>query len=231
MPRPPKRGGHFFGGHNIVFALAILFLAFTLKMNNLWKRSQKEKLDAELSYLKAQINPHFLFNTLNSIYSLAIEQSDRTASAIVKLSGMMRYAINEAHQDYVSLQKEISYITDYIDLQRLRMSDSVKIIYTLNVNAVGKQIAPLLLIPFIENAFKFGVSTEEECQLIIHIDVDESHLSLYVKNDKVNEQVEKTGVGILNSKSRLALSHPNKHEPKTQNKEHQFTTTLKVYFV
>jgi hypothetical protein len=228
---PVKRGGHFFFGHNLVFSLAILFLAFTLKMNNRWKQSQKEKLDAELSYLKAQINPHFLFNTLNSIYSLAIEQSDRTASAIVKLSGMMRYAISEVHQDYVSLQKEITYITDYIELQKLRIPDSVNIAYTLNVDSMGKQIAPLILIPFIENAFKFGVNAELDSQITIHMDVQASHLLLFVRNNKVNDAVEKNGVGILNSKSRLELLYPGKHELTIQQDEHQYTVTLKLFLV
>lgn len=232
MPKgPPKSFLPFFLGHNFVFAVAIFFLAFTLKMSNLWKQSQQEKLDAELSYLKAQINPHFLFNTLNSIYSLAIAKSDATASAIVKLSGMMRYAISEAHMDTVSLQKELAYIADYIALQKLRISDSVKLTYTLTGNSAGKQIAPLLLIPFIENAFKFGVNVEKNSRIVIHLDVQESHLLLFVENNKVNENVEKTGLGITNTRSRLQLLYAGKHELNIDDQEHQFSIKLKIFFV
>ena len=101
-----------------------------IKINNRLKQTEKEKIDAELSYLKAQINPHFLFNTLNSIYSSAIEENaDNTATAVVKLSGMMRYVISEAHHDYVPLEKEINYITDYIELQKIRLGNTVNLQY------------------------------------------------------------------------------------------------------
>ncbi len=231
LKEPPKNFLPFFLGHNFVFAVAIFFLAFTLKMSNLWKQSQQEKLDAELSYLKAQINPHFLFNTLNSIYSLAIAKSDATASAIVKLSGMMRYAISEAHMNAVSLQKELTYIADYIELQRLRISKSVNLNYTLSGNSVGKEIAPLILIPFIENAFKFGVNAEKDSRITIHLDVQESHLLLFVENNKVNDNVEKNGLGIANTQSRLQLLYPGKHELTIKDLEHQFSVTLKIYFI
>jgi Na+-transporting methylmalonyl-CoA/oxaloacetate decarboxylase gamma subunit len=230
MPSKHRGFSFMFLGHSFVFALALLFLAFTLKMSNLWKQVKQEKSDAELSYLKAQINPHFLFNTLNSIYSLAIEKSDATASAIVKLSGMMRYVISETHMDYVSLQKEINYISDYIELQKLRISDSVNLTYTLTGNPVGKQIAPLLLIPFIENAFKFGVNPEKDSRIIIHLDIQETFLLLFVENNKVNTVTEKTGLGIPNTQSRLQLLYPGTHELNIDDKSDNFAVTLKIFF-
>lgn len=228
---PPKKLPFFFLGHTFIFSLAILFLAFTLKMSNLWRQTQKEKLDAELSYLKAQINPHFLFNTLNSIYSLAIVKSDLTASAIVKLSGMMRYVLSEAHLEKVSLQQETEYISDYIELQKLRLTESVQLHFILTGYSVGKQIAPLLLIPFIENAFKFGVNPEKKSEISIHIDSEESHLFMFVKNDKVNDSADRNGLGIANTKNRLELLYPGKHELEITNTEKQFTVSLKIYFV
>jgi LytS/YehU family sensor histidine kinase len=206
-------------------------MAFTLKMSNLWKQTQKEKLDAELLYLKAQINPHFLFNTLNSIYSLAIVKSDMTASAIVKLSGMMRYVLSEAHLETVSLQKETAYISDYIELQKLRLTESANLHFILTGYNTGKQIAPLLLIPFIENAFKFGVNPEKKSEISIHIDIEESHLFLFVKNDKVNDSAEHNGLGIANTQSRLQLLYPGKHELNITDTENQFSVSLKIYFV
>jgi hypothetical protein len=240
LPPPPHGGpGHppkkfpllFLFGHTFIFSVAILFLAFTLKMSNLWKQSQREKLDAELLYLKAQINPHFLFNTLNSIYSLAIVKSDLTASAIVKLSGMMRYVLSEAHMDKVSLEKETTYIADYIELQKLRLSESVKLHFLLTGYNTGKQIAPLLLIPFIENAFKFGVNPEKKSEISIHIDVKESSLFLFVKNDTVNDSAERNGLGLANTRNRLALMYPGKHELTITDETTTFTVSLKIYFV
>ena len=129
-----------------------------LKINSRLKLAEKEKVNAELSYLKAQINPHFLFNTLNSIYSLAIEKSDYTATAVVKLSSMMRYVITDASHKFVPLEKEINYISNYIELQKLRIDSSIKLMYTVTGDISDKKIAPLVLISFIENAFKYGVN-------------------------------------------------------------------------
>ena len=103
-------------GQILVFFLVILFVSLTIRINFRWKQVEKEKINTELSYLRAQVNPHFLFNTLNSIYALAIEKSDETAEAITRLSSMMRYVLNETNKTYVSLEKEINYISDYIEI-------------------------------------------------------------------------------------------------------------------
>ncbi|NUO03603.1 MAG: histidine kinase, partial [Saprospiraceae bacterium] len=162
MPMPPELGQGklllFELGHNFFGFLVALFVSMTMSINNKWKQVQEEKLATELSYLKAQINPHFLFNTLNSIYAMAIEKSDHTATAVVKLSGMMRYVITEAHDDYVALEKEIDYLGDYVELQKMRLENTVEVVYEVNGPVSGKQIAPLVLIPFVENAFKYGVN-------------------------------------------------------------------------
>ena len=155
---PPHRFGAFDLFHNLFLFLVVLFISLTLKINSRLKQTEKEKVTAELSLLKAQINPHFLFNTLNSIYSLAIDNSDYTATAIVKLSGMMRYIISEAGHDYVSLDKELAYISDYIELQQVRFDNTFKLSYSVKGGAAGKKIAPLILLPFVENAFKHGVN-------------------------------------------------------------------------
>jgi len=213
---PKNFGNHFFfsTGHHLVFFLAIVFFSLMLKLNNRWRQAEKERLKAELSYFKAQINPHFLFNTLNTIYSLAIQNDGNTAEAVVKLSGMMRYVISDASSDFVSLEKEISYISDYIELQRIRFGDTVKIDYNPCQTDEGQMIAPLILIPFIENAFKFGVNPTENSYISIDISLSESELHMQVFNYKVNgrDESEKTGgLGIINTRQRLALLYPEKH--------------------
>src|SRR5882724_6072973 len=140
--------------------LVVIFFALMLKIRERWKLTEREKIAAELSYLKAQINPHFLFNTLNSIYSLTLEKSDQAPTAIVQLSGMMRYVLDEAGKDMVPLDKEIAYIRNYIALQEARFGASLHLDCSVSGSPEGKKIAPLVLIPFIENAFKHGINAD-----------------------------------------------------------------------
>ena len=183
-----------------------------VSLNNRWKQAKKEKTDAELSYLKAQINPHFLFNTLNSIYSLIIQKSDAAADAIVKLAGMMRYVLYETDRNFVMLEKEVSYLQDFVDLQKLRFGSQVPVTFTINGKAEGKQIAPLLLISFVENAFKHGVNAEEKSEIIIHLDMSDNNVVLKVHNNKVQvDHWDVTGIGLQNAKNRLQFIYPDKH--------------------
>ncbi len=158
LHKPPPGYNSFWSrmDHNFFLFFAVLFFSLLLRIASQWRRSEKEKLNAELSYLKAQINPHFLFNTLNSIYALAIEKSDNTATAVAKLSGMMRYVISDAAKRFVPLDKELAYIKDYIELQRIRFGDTIQLYFDINGTANGKKIATLILISFIEIAFKYG---------------------------------------------------------------------------
>ena len=169
VPPPAKPAFPLELSHTLFLFLVGVFVSLSLRINNRWRETEREKLQAELSYLKAQINPHFLFNTLNSIYSLAIEQSDQTPEAIVKLASFLRYVIQDAQQDQVSLAKELAYIGHYVTLQKFRLDDTVQVDYQIDGNPNGKQIAPLILISFIENAFKYGVSPEELSVIQIHI--------------------------------------------------------------
>jgi len=204
-----------FFDYSMYLLLIVLFIAMLLKISQRWRELQNEKLETELSYLKAQINPHFLFNTLNSIYALAIEKSDYTATAVVKLSGMMRYIISESTKHFVSLQKEISYIEDYIELQKFRLGGTVQINYHLKGSAAGKEIAPLLLITFVENAFKYGVNPEEYSDIFTEINIENDSLSLTVANNKVSHQIQKEasgGLGINNTKHRLEMLYPGRYD-------------------
>lgn len=217
-------------GSILMRALIVFLISFALRIYVRWKAVEEEKMQAELSYLKAQINPHFLFNTLNSIYSLAVKKSDSAPEAVVKLSYIMRYVTSDAHQEMVSLDKEIAYITNYVDLQRLRITPNMKIDYTVIGDPKGRQIAPLLLITFVENAFKFGISTEVEATVQIKITVDRGGVYLYVYNQKVNKPTrsEGAGVGMENTLKRLDLHYPGQHILAIDDEKNDYKVSLKI---
>jgi len=217
--------------HHLFLFLGVFFFSLLLKINNRWKKAEEEKINTELSYLKAQVNPHFLFNTLNSIYSLALEKSDNTAMAVVKLSAMMRYVLSEADKDFVSLEKELDYISSYIELQKIRYGSAIPFTYIVRGNIAGKKIAPLILISFVENAFKHGVNAEEDSAISIEINVKENELHLTVTNNKVQVQLaeeDKTGVGIENARNRLQLLYPGSHTLIIADNTTNFVADLKL---
>lgn len=211
--------------------LLVFSLGFLLKINKRLEYIQNEKLKTEVSYLRAQIKPHFLFNTLNSIYALTLEKSDAAPEAILKLSSMMRYVVTESSRESVSLDKEIDYIKNYISLQQLRMDGNAPLSFIITGSARGKSISPLVLIPFIENAFKYGINPEEDSFIAIKIDINEKGLELNVKNNKVNVHLteeEKTGNGIENTHQRLDYLYPDKHKLHIFDKETTFTVNLSI---
>jgi hypothetical protein len=215
--------------HNFFLFFALFFFSLLLRIGLKWRQTERERMSSELSYLRAQINPHFLFNTLNSIYSLAIQKSDNTATAIVKLSGMMRYITTEAEKEKVPLEKELNYINDYIDLQMLRFGEDAQVIYTANIEPGSKKIAPLILIGFIENAFKYGVNAEAAATIEIRIELKGEELKMFVHNRKVvNKKMveEGTGIGIQNTINRLRLMYPGKHQLEVFDNPDDFIVSL-----
>lgn len=218
--------------------LAIFFLlgsvsslvSILIQATNRLRQTENDKLQAELSQLKAQIQPHFLFNTLNSIYALAIRNDARTADTIVQLSEFLRYIIRDAHRDKVPLAMEIQYIANYIELQRARLHDAAQIDYQLDGQPNGLMIAPLLLSSFIENAFKYGVNPEEESPIDIHLKIVANTLRLTVANNKVkvSKMEESTGIGLWNTKERLRLTYPGAHELVIRDSDTAFAVNLYV---
>lgn len=201
------------GGSLLQFML-VFSLSFFLRINQRLSHIQSEKLKTEVSYLRAQINPHFLFNTLNSLYALALEKSDSAPEAILRLSSMMRYVVTESGRDRVALENEVNYVKNYISLQRLRMDDNTPLSFIISGNTGGKYISPLLLIPFIENAFKYGLNPEEDTFISIRIDVTDTQLEMRVKNNKVTMNLaaeEQSGHGLNNTLKRLEYLYPEKH--------------------
>ncbi len=239
-PMPPpgrRRHSEFYGFdlHHLAFEATQSFILFifvilfslVIKTRNKLRSTEKEKLNAELSYLKAQINPHFLFNTLNSIYSLAIEKSDYTPTAVVKLSGMMRYVLTESSAQYVSLEKEINYIRDFVDLQKLRAGDTADVQFDVSGDFIGNRIAPLILIAFIENAFKHGVNPEEKSVIVIRLIVTGKKLNLIVKNNKVNLNSDLSNqVGLENTINRLDLIYPSKYTLHFRENDNEYRVEL-----
>lgn len=220
---------------------AVFFLVFTVststKLIQQWlkaeerkKEIEREKLNTELSFLKSQINPHFLFNTLNNIYSLAVSKSDATPGAILKLSSIMRYVISDTKQHVVPLEKELEFIQHYIDLQRVRLTDKTQIHFTTSGNVSAKQVAPLIFIPFVENAFKYGISTKENSVITIDVKAENNEVTLFVKNAifSQKDKNQNTGIGIKNSERRLELLYPETHRLKVENENGFFTVNLSI---
>jgi len=201
-------------------SLTFVFLSTVLKFTTDWflnERIQRDlenqRLSAELSFLKSQINPHFLFNSLNSIYSLAYQRSETTPDAILKLSEIMRYMLYECNDNEVSLEKELQYLQNYIELQKIRFGKKSYIDFKINGKVDGQQIVPLLLIAFIENAFKHGVANDPGSAIRLLIEVDESHLYFFIQNRKHNNNMDNLGgIGLINVKRRLDLLYPGRYK-------------------
>jgi two-component system LytT family sensor kinase len=176
--------------------------------------AESQRTSTELNYLRKQTNPHFLFNALNSIYSLAHKKSDLVPDAIVTLSEMMRYMLYETDNKSVLLEKEINYIKNYIDLQKLRLNNIENITINIHGDTKNKFIEPLLLISFIENAFKYGTDYKGAAFVKIKITIEDNILDFWVEN-KIENKIkdpENSGIGLTNIKSRLQLLYPNAHK-------------------
>ncbi|MBW8684103.1 sensor histidine kinase [Chitinophaga rhizophila] len=221
---------------SIFAALLMLFMSGFIKIAQEWFKSEQqrealkvENLNAELKFLKSQINPHFLFNCLNTIYSLAHKHSVQTEHAIVKLSTILRYMIYDSNEDKVQLQQELQYLEDYIDIQRLRMPDDIVVDYAVQGNTAGLKIAPMLLVPFVENAFKHGISYAEPSFIAIALAIEKNEMRLVVENSRFKQRVaEKGGIGLQNVRKRLELLYADHHELEITESDNQFIVDLKI---
>lgn len=227
-----------FTGYTAVFFL-VLTVSTCTKVIQEWLGAEKkkqeietEKLATELSFLKSQINPHFLFNTLNNIYSLALIKSDKTADAVLKLSAIMRYVISETKRYTVPLDKEIEFVKHYIELQRVRLTDKVTIHFDIEGDTAMMEVPPLILIPFVENAFKYGISTKEPSIIHFDITVKGRTLSFFSQNHIFPVSLgseENTGIGLKNTKRRLELLYPGRHELKAKPENNNFIVKLTLH--
>ena len=207
------------------------FISLLLRQSKRFLEVKEEKQLSEIAYLRAQINPHFLFNTLNSIYALTLQKSDNAPDAVMKLSKMMRYVVSDSSKEAVSLKEDIDYIKNFVQLQRLRITNKESI--HLNIEGEYQQlnISPLLLITFIENAFKYGVINDDEYPIKINLFIEKGVLTLSVLNTISDHQIredEKSEVGIKNTTKRLDYLYPDKYDLNIVKKDDQFLVKLKI---
>ncbi|MEL6969582.1 MAG: sensor histidine kinase [Bacteroidota bacterium] len=190
---------------------------------------------AELKLLKAQLNPHFLFNTLNNLYGLAVTKSDKLPDLMLKLSDLLRYSLYNTQEQWVPLSSELQYIQNYITLEQLRLEERTAIDYVQEGQADQQRIAPMLLIVFLENAFKhFGASDDEAAQIKIKLSISENKLLFSCYNTKDEHITESpraqntSGIGLANVRKRLNLLYPNRHELGIQNETSSFRVFLEL---
>ncbi len=220
----------------VLVSLVFIFFSIALKFAVDWFRNERiqrdlenQRLSAELSFLKSQINPHFLFNSLNSIYSLAYQRSETTPEAILKLSEIMRYMLYECNDNKVALSKELQYLQNYIDLQKIRFGNKSYIDFKVDGKIEHQQIVPLLLIAFIENAFKHGIANDPLSPISLLIDMDADHLHFYIRNKKHNNNRDIIGgIGLNNVKRRLDLLYPGKYNLDITEDEQTYTCELSL---
>jgi two-component system LytT family sensor kinase len=229
-----------FGGHILVTGLSTV-----LRVIMDWWRYQNEKqllvtqtMQSELRFLKSQINPHFLFNTLNNLYALTLKKSDKAPEIVLKLSEIMRYMLYECNEKRVLLTKEIQYIHNYLDLERLRQTGEAEISFTTEGRISEQLVAPLLFVPFLENSFKHGLNHHVRGGgfVRLHLRVAEEDLEFTIENSKPErlprqEHARSGGIGLANVRQRLKLLYPENHALEVQDEPHRFAVTLQLKLI
>ncbi|ACT96492.1 sensor histidine kinase [Dyadobacter fermentans] len=229
--------------HLFMIMLLVMVISTSLALARRWQadaqtreRIEKQHIASELSFLKAQINPHFFFNTLNNIYSLTYSDVPVSREAILKLSRMMRYVLYDTLGDSVPLKQELSFLKDYIALMALRLHECTTLEFSEPVPDKDYWIAPMLLLPFVENAFKHGSSAMQHSKIQIELKVTDGSLSLRVFNHIAHEndgfQLDQGGIGLANTRKRLELLYDNRHTLVTRedagNRTYEVLLTLKL---
>lgn len=195
------------------------------------KRDLEEKQrNAQLSLYKAQINPHFFFNTMNTLYGLIISKSDKTEDAFVKFSELLKYSYSKIDRDFITINEEVEYIMSYIDLQKLRLNNHTEIETEINIEDESVKIPPMLLISFIENSFKYGSSSKRDCNIYISLKVVEHELSFKCENDIIvfPDIKEEEAIGIENTRARLNILYGKNQTLEVQNDGRRYKVKLKI---
>lgn len=227
MPHPDKNDDFrpsrslFIYSDFILFSVPVVF-SIAVKTTERWIKTEVERkeavtirLESELQHLKYQLQPHFFFNSLNNIYSLVDTSPEQAKQTIHSLSKLMRYLLYQTNDEKVSLKNEIQFITNYIELMKLRFTENTKIEYDFPVLKTDLQVVPLLFISLIENAFKHGVSASQESEIVFKMSIDENRIDFSIKNHnfpKTESDKSGSGIGLQNMKKRLQLLYPGKHE-------------------
>jgi len=198
------------------------------------KELETQTMQSELRFLKSQINPHFLFNTLNNLYALTLKKSDKAPEIVIKLSEMMRYMLYECNEKRVDLEKEVHYLKNYLDLEELRKGKMVEINLEVKGSVTSQRIAPLLFIPFVENSFKHGANNHISKGFVnIVLTVDARRLIFNIENSKAETLPTQThkrsgGIGLVNVRRRLDILYPNKHKLDINDNPNTYAVTLEL---
>ena len=192
--------------------------------------TQVQIKDQELQYLKKQIHPHFLFNTLNTIYGFALNQSKQTPEIILKLSNLLDYILYQVNKPKVALHEEIEHIREYIELEKIRFREILEVDFELKNVPNDYQIAPMIFLPFVENAFKHGNIIDGVLKIKIGFQVEDNTLLFKIKNTTINDKTksEDKGIGLQNIQKRLDLLYKNKYDLVIDNRENWFSIQLKI---
>ena len=207
-----------------------------------WARHLREKqelqtqtMQSELRFLKSQINPHFLFNTLNNLYALTLKKSDKAPEIVIKLSEMMRYMLYECNEKRVLLSKEVNYLKNYLDLERLRQGKNVEINFYVKGDVSDQKIAPLMFIPFLENSFKHGLNNHISQGFVnIYLDINNNLVNLFIENSKpetlpLQDHKRKSGgIGLVNVRRRLNLLYPNQYTLEIGDNPKSYSVNLEI---
>jgi hypothetical protein len=215
--------------HHLYLFITAIFFSLLLRIREHLDEVKKEKLEAEIALLKAQINPHFLFNILNNIYTLSIKKDDRVSDAIFHLSGIMRYAIQDNHAARIPLEQEIDYIRNYIWLQKSRIGGTASIVFECDGDPGQNEIAPLILITYIENAFKHGINPDvDNCVVEIKLQMTSSSIRLHTFNRKIlfAPGIASSGMGMSNTLSRIKQLYPGKYNLHIDEDDATYSVTL-----
>jgi LytS/YehU family sensor histidine kinase len=218
----------------------IVGIAFAIKIVKKWLEQQEEKhemekqnLQTELNLLKAQLNPHFLFNTMNNLYSLSLEESSKTSEGIAKTAELLRSVLYECNESEIPLEKEISLLENYIGLEKMRYGNRLQVNFNVNGEVKEHKVAPMLLFTFIENCFKHGCGNNPN-HLVVNISVDASKSGILFKtengkNKKLRQKDKKSGgVGLKNARKRLEIIYPNRHHLHVSELENTYKVHLEI---
>jgi LytS/YehU family sensor histidine kinase len=221
------------------FSIALFYLVFhvALQLSKEWyfqreliRKMEVEKLTSELEYLKAQINPHFVFNSINTIYFQIDKQNTSARETLSAFSDMLRYQLYECNGKEIPVEKEILYLKNYVDLQRMRKNENYAISFFVGDDVKGFSISPLLFIPFLENAFKHVSHERPENEIRIRIDKHDNHIKLSIFNTKENKTIANhhTGIGLKNVQRRLDLLYKDRHGLVIDNRANSYEVTLSL---
>jgi len=220
--------------YTLAITLSLLFFKQWFEKDRLADRLEKLNIETELKYLKSQINPHFLFNSLNSVYALTLRKDDKAPEVVLKLSDILRYILYDGGEKSVGLKKEIGYLENYLELEKIRYGKRLTIGFNIQGDASGKEIAPMIFLPFIENSLKHGVNSNIGDTFInIQFIIENKKLQFRIENNKPSQKLSESsdyqgGIGINNVKKRLSLLYPGKHQLEINEEGKTFVVNLSI---